>query len=256
MSVRAVVVLVWLAIAPGSWTAAPVGEPAQLRLLYLTHSAGYRHEVLPVSADVVRGLGRSGGFDVTVTDDPAVISETGLRDYAAVLFYTSGELPLGEDQKRALLAFVKGGRGFIGVHSASDTFYRWPEYGQMLGGYFDGHPWHTTVGVRVEDQGHAATQHLPPVFEIRDEIYQFRSWSRDRVRVLLSLDPASVDLAAKGIKRADRDFALAWTRPYGDGRVFYTALGHEAGVWRDERFTRHLLGGILWAMGTSTGAAQ
>lgn len=110
-------------------------------------------------------------------------------------------------------------------------------------------PWHTTVGVRVEDAEHPATRHLPPRFEITDEIYQFRNWSRDRVHVLLSLDPASVDLAAAGVNRTDRDFALAWTRRHGKGRVFYTALGHRPEVWRDERFSRHLLGGILWAMG-------
>ena len=105
------------------------------------------------------------------------------------------------------------------------------------------------VDIRVEDAAHPATRHLPARFAMGDEIYQFRNWSRDRVHVLLSLDPASVDISAAGVKRTDRDFALAWTRRHGKGRVFYTALGHNPEVWRDERFTRHLLGGILWAMG-------
>lgn len=206
--------------------------------------------MLPLSHDVVRGLGRTAGFAVTVSEDASVISEAGLRDYDAVFFYTSGELPLSDAQKRALLAFVKGGKGFVGAHSATDTLYRWPEYGEMIGGYFDGHPWHTTVGVRVEDTTHPSTRHLPASFEVADEIYQFKNWSRDRVHVLL--DPASVDFSAPGVNRTDRDFALAWTRLYGDGRVFYTALGHNAEVWRDERFTAHLVGGIRWAMGDAT----
>lgn len=251
----AILLCILVALAAGAATRIAIPEPAAQRLLYVTHSAGYRHEVLPLSHDVVRELGRvSGAFEVTVSEDAGVISDRGLRDYAAVLFYTSGELPLAEPQKRALLAFVRSGKGFIGLHSATDTFYRWPEYGEMIGAYFDGHPWHTSVGVRVEDTEHPATRHLPPRFEIADEIYQFRSWSRDQVHVLLSLDPDSVDMSAKGVNRTDRDFALAWTRRYGKGRVFYSALGHNPEVWRDERFTRHLLGGIRWAMGTADGA--
>ena len=256
MSRATILVLVPLALAAGAPSRAGTPEPAPQRLLYLTHSAGYRHEVLPVSHGAVRGLGRTAGFDVTVSEDASVISDAGLRDYDAVFFYTSGELPLSDAQRRALSAFVKGGKGFVGAHSAADTLYRWPEYGEMLGGYFDGHPWHTTVGIRVEDRAHPATRHLPARFELADEIYQFKSWSRERVHVLLSLDPASVELSVPGVNRTDRDFALAWTRRHGEGRVFYTALGHNAEVWRDERFTSHLLGGIRWAMGAKDAAGE
>jgi uncharacterized protein len=227
----------------------PAPDPPK-RLLYVTHSAGFRHDVLPLSHQVVRELAReSGRFHVTVAEDSRSLTEAGLREYDAVFFYTSGELPLGEAGKQALLAFVRSGKGFVGAHSATDTFYDWPEYGEMIGAYFDGHPWHEEVTVRVEDASHPATRHLPERFTITDEIYQFKDWSRDRVQVLLSLDPGSVDLKAKGVNRTDRDFALAWTRRHGEGRVFYTALGHRPEVWRDERFRRHLLGGILWALG-------
>lgn len=225
-------------------------QQSKKRLLYLTHTAGFRHDVLTLSHEIVRDLANSAGtFEVTVTEDCSTISETGLRAYDAVFFYTTGELPIDEGQKRALLEFVSAGKGFAGAHSATDTFYNWPEYGELIGGYFDGHPWHEEVTARVEDPRHPATAHLPASFAITDEIYQFRNWSRDRVQVLLSLDPASVDLTAPGVNRADRDFALAWTRRHGNGRVFYTALGHRAEVWRDERFRRHLLGGLLWVMG-------
>jgi uncharacterized protein len=238
------------ALAVGGCSGAP--EAAAKRLLYVTHSAGYRHDVLPLSGQVVRELARSSGaFEVTVTDDAGPVSRDGLQGYDAVFFYTSGELPLSDAQKQALLDFVKSGRGFAAAHSGTDTFYQWPAYGEMLGGYFDGHPWHQEVTVRVEDAQHPATRHLPGQFTITDEIYQFRDWSRDRVHVLLTLDPASVDLSAEGVRRTDRDFALAWTRRYGEGRVFYTALGHRPEVWRDERFRLHLLGGLLWALGAA-----
>jgi uncharacterized protein len=248
--------VVFIGLACGSSAGArPDGstgpEPPPKRLLYLTHTAGFRHDVLPLSHKVVRDLADSsrGAFEVTLTEDCGAISELGLRGYDAVLFYTTGELPMDEAQKRALLDFVRAGKGFAGIHSATDTFYQWPEYGDLIGGYFDGHPWHEEVTVRVEDPRHPSTAHLPASFAITDEIYQFRSWSRDRVQVLLSLDPASVDLKAAGVNRTDRDFALAWTRNYGSGRVFYTALGHRAEVWNNERFQRHVLGGLHWIMG-------
>jgi type 1 glutamine amidotransferase len=227
-----------------------VQAAAPPRVLYVTHSAGFKHDVLPLTEQILPELGQSSGaFDATVSADTAVISEQNLRNYAAVIFFTTGELPIDEAQKRALIEFVRGGHGFVGIHSATDTFYKWPEYLELVGGYFDGHPWHQPATIRVEDRKHASTAHLPEIFTLNDEIYQFRDWSRDRVHVLLTLDPASVDTTKQGIKRADKDFALAWTRTFGKGRSFYTALGHEAGVWRDPRFQQHLIGGIRWAIG-------
>jgi uncharacterized protein len=239
------------AVVAASALAAVTWQSETPRVLYLTHSAGFKHAVLPTSEQVMRDLGkRSGAFEATVTQDCSLISEASLKQYAAVIFFTTGELPLDEAQKKALVEFVRSGRGFVGIHSATDTFYKWPEYLELIGGYFDGHPWHQEVTVRVEDKAHPATAHLPASFTINDEIYQFRDWSRDRVRVLLSLDPASIDLTKKGVKRADKDFAVAWTREFGKGRMFYTALGHEAAVWNDPRFQQHLVGGIQWATGS------
>lgn len=235
--------------AEGRRVAGPAAT-APLRVLYFTLSAGYRHEVIPESEAILRALGeRSGRFRVTVSQDPALLRADVLAGYDVLVFYTTGELPIDTTQKQALLDFVAGGKGFVGVHSASDTFYQWPGYGRMLGGYFDGHPWHQPVRIRTEDRAHPATRHLPPMFGLHDEIYQFKAWSRGDVQVLLSLDPASVDLAAAGVHRTDRDFALAWTRRQGKGRVFYTALGHRPEVWRDDRFQQMLVEAIAWAGG-------
>jgi type 1 glutamine amidotransferase len=238
-----------LAVAGVLWAAAWASDPP--RVLYLTHSAGFKHDVLPVSDEIMQEIGkRTGAFEATITQDCALISGPSLKNYSAVVFYTTGELPMDDTQKQALVEFVRAGRGLVGIHSATDTFYKWPGYLEMIGGYFDGHPWHQEVTVRVEDRKHPATAHLPETFTIKDEIYQFRDWSRSGVRVLLSLDPSSVDLTKKGVKRTDKDFALAWTREFGRGRVFYTALGHEPAVWRDARFQQHLAGGIQWATGS------
>ena len=222
--------------------------PAPSKVLYLTHSAGFEHPVLPHSEQVFKEIGaRTGAYEATVTQDCSVISRTGLQPYKAIVFYTTGELPITDEQKAALLEFIKSGKGFVGIHSATDTFYKWAEFGELIGGYFDGHPWHQEITVKVEDPNHPATKHLGRSFEITDEIYQFKNWSRDRLHVLLSVDVSSIDLTKKGVKRTDKDFGLAWTREYGKGRMFYTALGHRPEVWNDPRFQEHLLGGLKWA---------
>jgi len=236
-------------------------RPALPRLLMVTYSAGYEHDVVrrPASGElstaerVVTDLGRrSGGFEVThvsTRDDLERLTATSVRAHGAILFFTTGELPMVATVRQAIFQAVRDGRGFVGVHSATDTWYTIPEYRELLGGSFDGHPWHQRVRLIVEDRTHPATRHLGDALEINDEIYQFRDWSRPSVHVLLRLDPRSVDVG-RG-KRPDGDYALAWTKAYGRGRVIYMALGHEPGVWADDRFQAHLLGAIQWALGRS-----
>lgn len=217
------------------------------RVLVITHSAGFRHGYLPVAVDVLEELGEEGGlFRIHATDDCSEIDERRLDGYSALLFLTSGELPLERWQKKALTRFVEKGGGFVGVHSAADTLYSFPEYGQMLGGYFNGHPWTQEVYVIVEDRSHPSTAHLPRRFKVVEEIYTFRDWSRDRTNVLMSLDTSSVDLS-KGTRK-DNDYALAWYHYYGRGRVFYTALGHFQETWRAGWYKKHILGGITWVL--------
>jgi uncharacterized protein len=252
------VCLALLGVAISLWTgaAAPISPP---RLLVITHSAGYEHDVvrrtspgrLAVAEQVVADLGRESGafaaIHVQTSTELAALTPAVIHDYRAFLFFTTGTLPLSTDARQAVFARVREGGGFIGVHSAADTWYGVPEYAELLGGVFDGHPWHERVRIVVEDPNHSATAHLGQDFWLTDEIYQFRNWTRGNLQVLLRLDAGSVDVQ-RG-KRSDGDYALAWTRPHGTGRVFYTALGHRPEVWADERFRRHLLGGIRWAMG-------
>lgn len=220
------------------------------KLLYLTHSAGFKHDVLPFSEKMLQTLGeQSGVFESVATRDCSLINADYLRNFSALVFYTTGELPFSEEQKRAFLDFIQSGKAFIGIHSATDTFYKWPDYGKLIGGYFDLHPWHQPVEIKVEDPAHPAVKHLAPSFKIQDEIYQFKDFSKEKVHVLLRLDTNSVDLSKPGVHRTDKYFANAWTNQYGKGRVFYTALGHREDVWQDPRFQEHLINGIRWALG-------
>ena len=238
--------------------ATPAG-PAPPRVLVVTYSAGYQHDVVrrpapaePSTAErVLADLGRrSGAFDVTLVaarDELDRLTVASVRAHRAMVFFTTGELPIAPAVRQAMFQSVRDGGGFVGVHSATDTWYTIPEYRELLGATFDGHPWHQRVRLVVEDRTHPATRHLGDAFEITDEIYQFRDWSRPPVHVLLRLDSRSVDVRRGA--RTDGDYALAWTKTYGRGRIIYTALGHEPGVWADERFQAHLLGAIRWALG-------
>ncbi|MBI4908376.1 MAG: ThuA domain-containing protein [Acidobacteria bacterium] len=220
------------------------------RILFVTHTAGYRHDSIPVAIQAMQEMAaRTEKLEVVATEDLSLLSAEGLRDFDAVFFFTSGELDLSPQQKADLLEFVRSGKGFGGAHCATDTFYTWPEYGEMIGAYFDGHPWAQEVNLKVEDPAFPGLETLEGGFRIVDEIYQFRNFSRERVRVLLSLDTSTVDLNAPGVARTDGDFALAWVRPYGAGRVFYTALGHFDWSWTDERAQKVLTGALLWLTG-------
>jgi len=223
------------------------------RVLYMTHSAGYVHDSIPTSCAVMQELAtRSGRFEVLCSEDLSLIAADSLRNFDILYFFTSGELELSDQQKADLLAFVRDGKGFGGVHSATDTLYTWQEYGDLIGAYFNGHPWAQEVSINVEDSDDPIVSALSPSFRIVDEIYQFRNFSRDRVHVLMSLDTTSVDLTAPEVAREDGDFPLAWRSNYGQGRVFYTALGHFSETWLDERFQTMLLNALVWLGGDTS----
>ncbi len=233
---------------------APAGRADELpRVLFFTQSAGFVHDVVkrptPVElAPAERILTRvaAGQFELTCSQDCADLAPAALARFAAVVFMTTGELPLAPAERAGLVEWVARGGGFVGVHCATDTLYEFAPYLEMLGGTFDGHPWHEEITARVEDARHPITAGLGSSFAITDEIYQFRGFRRHPTRVLLSLDSTSCDLTLG--KRADGDYALAWTRDWGEGRVFYSALGHREEVWDDERFQRFLLAGIEWVI--------
>jgi type 1 glutamine amidotransferase len=236
---------------------AAAAEARPTKLLVLTLTKGFKHDSIPTAVQVLRDLGEStGAFDPTITDDVSHFDPDRLNQFDAVLFCnTTGELPFTDVQKQALLDFVAGGKGFVGVHAATDTFYGWPAFGEMIGAYFDGHPWNSkdTVTIKADRPDHPIARCFAPAVRLTEEIYQFKApYDRSKLEVLMSLDTSATDMTKKGIKRTDGDFAVAWTKPYGKGRVFYTSLGHNKEVWRDPRFQAHLLAGITWATGAGT----
>lgn len=238
-------------------------EKRKRQLLFVAQSKGYQHDSVSAAMSTLRRLGQeSGWWDVTFHTDCTAITKKPLKwgarnldGFDAVVFFTDGDLDMDESQKADLLAFVReDGKGFLGIHSATITFTSWPEYGRMLGGYFDGHPWgEFKAPLVVEAAEFPGLGHFPVRFSAQDEIYQIKDFSRENLRVLLRLDADKVDLARSGVHRQDGDFAVAWAKTYGKGRVLYNGLGHSLSAWDRPDFQRMWKEMVLWTLGVRPG---
>jgi type 1 glutamine amidotransferase len=231
--------------SPTSPGALAASRAAPIRVLMLTATAGFRHDSIATARQVMTSLAVSTGeFSVTATEQLSTITVSGLANVDVLFFaLTSGELDFTEDQKTAIVSFISNGHGFIGVHSASDTLYDWPDYGRLVGAYFKEHPWTQLASVVVEDPSHPSTSGLGDRFSLMEEYYTFQQNPRGSVQVLLRLDAASVGAAG--------DYPLAWAHSFGQGRAYYNALGHFSETWNDPRFQRQLVGAIRWAGSSS-----
>jgi len=209
----------------------------------LTATAGFRHDSIPAAKQTLADLAaRSGTFSVTATESLPDVNAASLGSTDVLMFtLTTGELAFTPAQKDAIVAFVNGGGGFIGFHSATDTLYQWPDYGRIVGAYFKEHPWTREAAVTVEDRAHPITAGLSSSFRLLEEFYVFRENPRPSVHVLMSLDAASVG--------AQGDYPLSWTQTIGRGRSYYNALGHFDSTWHDAAFQATVVNAIRWAGG-------
>ena len=235
-------------------------------VLVVSETKGFEHDSVPDAMANIWKMGHDTGlWEATLRTDTELITKKDLKERnvktlgyfdALVFASTTGELDLDDSQKQDMISFIKeDGKGFVGIHAALDTNYKWPEYGEMIGGWFDQHPWFTfNAPIRLEDPNFPAVRHFPKEFVKRDEIYQAKSWSRDKVNVLLSLDPAKLDYNNPRVHRTDRDFAVAWSKMYGKGRVFYSTLGHTKEAWDDPDITKMYFEAIKWVLGMTEGS--
>jgi len=238
---------------------AALSETARKQLLAIGEEKGYRHEAVSHALATIERLGRQTGlWDTTIRTDTEVLTKKqlefnakNLNSFDAVLFYTGGDLEMDDSQKADFLSFIHDdGKGFIGVHSATITFTHWPEYGEMIGGYFDEHPWKTfDAPILVEDPRFPGMAQWPHAFTLKDEVYQIKDFSRAKCRVLMTLDASKLDLHNSHVHRTDRDFAVAWAKMYGKGRVFYSTLGHVDENWDKPEFQKMYVEAIKWALG-------
>jgi type 1 glutamine amidotransferase len=236
-----------------------LGAQPRKQLLAIGEEKGYRHEAVSHARATIERLGyESGLWDTVIRTDTEALTKNkleynakNLNNFDAVLFYTGGTLEMDERQKADLLSFVHDdGKGFIGIHSATITFTKWPEFGEMIGGYFDEHPWGTfDAPILVEDGDFPGMSQWPKAFTIRDEIYQIKNFSRADRRVIMRLDASKLDLTNARVHRTDKDFAVAWAKMYGKGRVYYSTLGHVEENWDKPAFQDMFKEAIKWALG-------
>lgn len=262
---------------------APIATPKSNRkVLVYSATGGARHWSIPVGKVALQEMAsRSGAFDVVISDDPANFEPEVLKTFDAVVLNNSTGnffMPCthGQDSLRDqfsdeewaklqqrdkrlignLIQYVREGGGLVGIHAATDAYYGHMEYRQMIGGTFWGHPWsggqHVTI--RIEEPVHEL---MNPAFgdlaeiSFKEEIYQInKPYSRDRLRVLMSLDVEQSDEPNGGkMLRTDGDYAVAWIREEGKGRVFYTSIGHNYEHYWNPQILKHYLAGIQYATG-------
>ncbi len=213
-------------------------------VLVFSRTAGFRHDSIPAGIQAIRDLGAANSFTVTATEDGNQFTTGNLSRYEAVIFLnTTGDV-LNDAQQSAFQSYIGSGGGFVGVHSAADTEYEWPFYGDLVGAYFASHPAVQQANVKVEGRAHAATAHLPQTWTRTDEWYNFRTNPRTTARVLTTLDESSYSGGSMGA-----DHPHSWCKTHAGGRAFYTGGGHSQASYAEPAFRAHLLGGIRYAAG-------
>jgi len=221
-------ICVTVCLVAGATVVAQVQAPRK-RLLVIGEEKGYRHEAVTQAMVTIERLGKETGlWDTVIRTDTEALTKKKLE-------YNAKNLD--------------DGKGFIGIHSATITFTKWPAYGEMIGGYFDEHPWGTfDAPVIVEDPAFPGMKQWPSAFTIDDEIYQIKDFSRTTTRVLMRLDPSKLDLTNPRVHRKDADFAVTWAKMYGKGRVFYSTLGHVEANWDRPEMQTMIVEAIKWVL--------
>lgn len=256
----------------------PLAKPAEKRrILVFSVTNGFRHKSIPTGKLMMRLMGeKTGAFEAIVSDDLENFEADTLATFHAVCFLNTTGNPfiphkkdwekMDEDSRTAakereerlkknLMSYVRGGGGFVGIHATTDTFYEWEEFGKMMNGYFDGHPWNANTAVSLKVEPGQEEHPLAAMFrgdnlDITEEIYQLKDpYDSSQVRMLLRLDTERSPMDLRGIKRKDGDFGVSWARMWGEGRVFYSALGHNHEIYWHPEIVLHYLAGIQWALG-------
>jgi type 1 glutamine amidotransferase len=245
----------------GALPAKATVEVAKTRkMLVFWRCEGFFHRSIPVVNKAMELMGRkTGAYEVVITDDYSVFTKENLRQFDAVCLNNTTGLKFDPattpDRCEALMDFVKGGKGIVGVHAATDNFKTWPAGEEMMGGKFTGHPWGGggTWAIKIDEPDHPLMASFKGKgFKINDEIYRTDPplYSRDKQLVLMSLDLSDPATAgAKGVKPSDADTGISWVKTVGKGRIFYCSLGHNDHILWNPAVLQHYLDGIQFAFG-------
>ena len=214
------------------------------RILVFSETAGFRHDSIGAGRTLLQTLAENNGWEVVLSEDSSVFNTDNLNTFAVVVWLnTTGDV-LTPAEQAAFEEYIESGGGYVGIHSAADTEYGWPWYGNLVGAYFQSHPHNQTATLAVEHTGHPATNHLDGTWIHFDEWYNYQTNPRDKVNVLLSLDEQSY---SPGAGAMGEDHPIAWYHNIEAGRAFYSGLGHTIQAYSDPSFIAHIEGGLIWA---------
>ena len=220
------------------------------RVLVFSKSVSYWHESIPAGIAAIQELGAAHDFEVVATEDAAQFTPANLTQFAVVVFLLNSGDVLDAAQEAAFEQFIRAGGGWVGVHTAADTEYGWPWYGQLVGARFRSEPPVQQGTVLVLDRAHPATSALPERWVLTEEWFNFHTNPRGSVHVLATIDESTVPGTDMG-----HDHPISWCHDFDGGRAFFTGMGHTIAAYADPLFRAHLLGGIQWAAGQAPGDA-
>jgi type 1 glutamine amidotransferase len=218
------------------------------KILVFSKTKGFHHSSIAVGNTAIIKLGSENNFDVDTTTDATKFNTDNLKQYAAIVFLSTTGLStqlFTEAEKSALMKYIQGGGGYMGIHAATDCCYDWQWYGSLSGAYFKGHPSQQEAIINVVDASTIATSFLPKEWKRKDEWYSFKGMATD-LHVILKIDENSYDPTTQ-LRMGEHP--MAWYHTYDGGRAFYTELGHTDESYADPLYLKHILGGIQYAMG-------
>ena len=219
-------------------------KPGELpHVLVFTKTKAYRHKNISDGVYALREIGK-GIFVVEQTEDSGVFTSDNLKRFSAVVFFSTTGDVLNKEQQAAFEHYIHSGGGFVGIHAAADTEYDWPWYGQLVGAWFKDHTEVILATVRREDKTHISTIDFPDSWRRADEWYRFRTNPRKNVRVLVTVNDQDL-----GKVTMNGDHPISWMHEFEGGRAWYTGMGHTKESFLEPEFKKHVLGGIVWAMG-------
>ncbi|MBO0939557.1 ThuA domain-containing protein [Fibrella sp. HMF5335] len=227
----------------------PVGDKG---VLVFSKTNGFRHESIEPGVVALKTLGAQRGWTVVGTENGAFFNDDYLQKFKVVVWLSTTGDVLTPDQQAAFERFIERGGGYVGIHAACDTEYDWLWYDQLLGTHFRDHslfPHTPEATLTIEDKTHPSTTGLPATWRHADEWYNFRKNPRTvpNIHVLLNVDEKTYDVGET--KGMGGDHPISWTHNVGQGRMFYTALGHTAETFTEKNALQHIEGGIVWAGG-------
>lgn len=215
----------------------------EARVLVFYKTAGFYHKSIPASVQAIQDLGKRNKFHVDTTASSSIFKFNSLKQYDAVIFLNTTGNVLDEVQQREFERYIRSGKGFVGIHAATDTELSWPWYNKLVGAYFSDHPEVQLASIEVRDKSHASTSFLPDTWERIDEWYNFKSINEE-IMVLAYLDETTYTGGKNGSKHP-----IAWYHEFDGGRAFYTGAGHTEESYTEPLFLKHILGGIRYAIG-------